>query len=715
MKKTNLFMRTFSVVCALAVMVMVNSCYDDTDLKNSIDDLTGRVEELEKFREDVQSEISSLNAIIAALQENVTVDNVVSNEDGSYTINFSDGTSVTIKDGENGANGLTPPSIIVVEEDGVYYWAYENADGTTEFITDDDGERIPVTGVAPQVRINEDGFWEISTDGGQTWEETGMPSTGGSGDSMFTSVEDGDDSVTFTLRDGTVIVVPKTAELIFEFVTEDEVISVAYGMSVTLQCRMSGASEYTIQKPDGWRASIEGEGTEFVITAPVKENIYAEKEGTVSVLIVSAHGQSFVAEINVKAVEYVEPVLTLLSDEEVVFARGGGNAVVSYSIENGWADGEISAESTVDWLSFDTSVQGSVTVIALENAEEEERTAVVTVTYTYGDTQTQSFEVSVTQSVYDYELNATILSGSYFGDDYSAVDGEMIYALFIQDTPQYWIAGHNYYYIGLKAGEPGDMGAIAPPVGTYTASQSEGYDANGMFKIMKNGSGNYMTCGYVNGATRRQFNSGEITVSKVGVDYMLEGVLVDIHGDTHHFTYTGPISLQDARTEPEPEPDVISLLTEDVTIDWPSAQLIGSIGGVYWSDESRYSLTIGAGTYNIGDQNIQLSIYSSETPEVTDGLPLGTFQIDDSGAEGTVEAGSLTESTFGGLTIAGSWLYPYGGSYSDYAAPLMSGELTVTKNENGGFDCVLEAMDDAGNNINATFHLDITSFNIITI
>ena len=121
-----------------------------------------------------------------------------------------------------------------------------------------------------------------------------MPSTGGSGDSMFTSVEDGDDSVTFTLRDGTVIVVPKTAELIFEFVTEDEVISVAYGMSVTLQCRMSGASEYTIQTPDGWRASIEGEGTEFVITAPVKENIYAEKAVTVSVLLVPAHGQGFV-------------------------------------------------------------------------------------------------------------------------------------------------------------------------------------------------------------------------------------------------------------------------------------------------------------------------------------------------------------------------------------------------------------------------------------
>ena len=699
-------MRTFSVVCALAVMVMVNSCYDDTDLKNSIDDLTGRVEELEKFREDVQSEISSLNAIIAALQENVTVDNVVSNEDGSYTINFSDGTSVTIKDGENGANGLTPPSIIVVEEDGVYYWAYENADGTTEFITDDDGERIPVTGVAPQVRINEDGFWEISTDGGQTWEETGMPSTGGSGDSMFTSVEDGDDSVTFTLRDGTEIVVPKTAELIFEFVTEDEVISVAYGMSVTLQCRMSGASEYTIQKPDGWRASIEGEGTEFVITAPVKENIYAEKEGTVSVLIVSAHGQSFVAEINVKAVEYVEPVLTLLSDEEVVFARGGGNTVVSYSIENGWADGEISAESTVDWLSFDTSVQGSVTVIALENAEEEERTAVVTVTYTYGDTQTQSFEVSVTQSVYDYELNATILSGSYFGDDYSAVDGEMIYALFIQDTPQYWIAGHNYYYIGLKAGEPGDMGAIAPPVGTYTASQSEGYDANGMFKIMKNGSGNYMTCGYVNGATRRQFNSGEITVSKVGVDYMLEGVLVDIYGDTHHFTYTGPISLQDARTEPEPDPDAISLLTDDLTIDWPNAMLASAY---YWGD-NRWTIDIREQyDYN---HSVQIEFYAEGTPASLDGLPASTFTMADTKEIGTALIGTLSQSTFGGATCSGSWVYNRNGSaYSGEAAPFVNGEVTISRDGNN-HTVTVDVYDDAANKITVNASFAATAINI---
>lgn len=706
MKKTNLFMRTFSVVCALAVMVMVNSCYDDTDLKNSIDDLTGRVEELEKFREDVQSEISSLNAIIAALQENVTVDNVVSNEDGSYTINFSDGTSVTIKDGENGANGLTPPSIIVVEEDGVYYWAYENADGTTEFITDDDGERIPVTGVAPQVRINEDGFWEISTDGGQTWEETGMPSTGGSGDSIFTSVEDGDDSVTFTLRDGTVIVVPKTAELIFEFVTDDEVISVAYGMSVTLQCRMSGASEYTIQKPDGWRASIEGEGTEFVITAPVKENIYAEKEGTVSVLIVSAHGQSFVAEINVKAVEYVEPVLTLLSDEEVVFARGGGNVVVSYSIENGWADGEISAESTVDWLSFDTSVQGSVTVIALENAEEEERTAVVTVTYTYGGTQTQSFEVSVTQSVYDYELNATILSGSYFGDDYSAVDGEMIYALFIQDTPQYWIAGHNYYYIGLKAGEPGDMGAIAPPVGTYTASQSEGYDANGMFKIMKNGSGNYMTCGYVNGATRRQFNSGEITVSKVGVDYMLEGVLVDIYGDTHHFTYTGPISLQDARTEPEPEPDAIPLLTDDLTIDWPNAMLASAY---YWGD-NRWTIDIREQyDYN---HSVQIEFYAEGTPASLDGLPASTFTMADTKEIGTALIGTLSQSTFGGATCSGSWVYNRNGSaYSGEAAPFVNGEVTISRDGNN-HTVTVDVYDDAANKITVNASFTATAINI---
>ena len=175
--------RFYSFLCLPLLIMAASSCqFDDTDLQNSIDDLTSRVEALENFQEQVQGDIASLQDIISKLDSSVTVNNVVDNGDGSWTINFSDGTSVTISNGRDGEDGLTPPSITVVEEDGKYYWAYEDADGTTDFILDDEGNRIPVTGEAPRVRINDEGYWEISTDGGKTWENTGVKAEGGDGD-----------------------------------------------------------------------------------------------------------------------------------------------------------------------------------------------------------------------------------------------------------------------------------------------------------------------------------------------------------------------------------------------------------------------------------------------------------------------------------------------------------------------------------------------------
>ena len=275
------------------------------------------MEALEDFQEQVQGDIASLQDIISKLNSSVTVNNVVDNGDGSWTINFSDGTSVTIRNGQDGEDGLTPPSITVVEEDGTYYWAYEDENGNTEFILDDDGNKIPVTGEAPQVRINPDsGNWEISSDGGKTWEDTGVKAEGGDGDSFFSDVYVEGGILYLVLADGTVIEVPMTAELAFDFGTDESVLYFAAGESKTLEYTMSGAETYTITKPDGWRASIEGEG--LVITAPAAENVYAETEGVVSVILFAANGQSFLAEMPVvlgedpdavKVVEFPDPVL----------------------------------------------------------------------------------------------------------------------------------------------------------------------------------------------------------------------------------------------------------------------------------------------------------------------------------------------------------------------------------------------------------------------
>ena len=292
----------FAMAASMLMLAFTNSCtFDDTELQNSIDDLTARIEALENFQEQVQGDIASLQEIIAKLQSSVTVNNVVETENG-YTINFSDGTSVTVS---NGKDGMTPPSITVVEEGGTYYWAYENADGTTEFIRDGDGNKIPVTGEAPQVRINEEtGNWEISTDGGQTWEDTEVKAEGSDGDSFFKNVYSENGILYLVLSDGTTIQVPMTAGLAFDFGTEEAILYFEAGESKTLDYTMSGQESVTITKPDGWRASIEAEG--LVITAPVAENTFAETEGVISVILISANGQSFMAEQKVAVGEEEE-------------------------------------------------------------------------------------------------------------------------------------------------------------------------------------------------------------------------------------------------------------------------------------------------------------------------------------------------------------------------------------------------------------------------
>ena len=139
MKRYILSSRVLAAALASALMlVSFSSCsYDDSC-----------VEALEDFQKEVQEEINSLQELIEKIQSAVTVDRVEQNTDGSWTIYFSDGTEVTIRDGEDGAEGkdaITPPTIIVIldDSDGIYYWGYEYPDGKTDYIYGENGERAP--------------------------------------------------------------------------------------------------------------------------------------------------------------------------------------------------------------------------------------------------------------------------------------------------------------------------------------------------------------------------------------------------------------------------------------------------------------------------------------------------------------------------------------------------------------------------------------------
>ena len=218
----NLIMKKLLAFAALFAVVALTSCkYDDDDLWNSVHGLENRVAKLEELCKQMNTNISSLQTIVTALQNNVYVTGTTPlMKDGKeigYTITFSKGNPITIyhgKDGQDGEDGTTPTIGVKKDTDGVYYWTLNG-----EFIVVD-GEKIQAegkdgtngtNGTTPQFKIEND-YWFVSYDNGANWTQLGKATgeDGIGGDSMFSGVdyETSTDYVIFTLSNGTQIKLP---------------------------------------------------------------------------------------------------------------------------------------------------------------------------------------------------------------------------------------------------------------------------------------------------------------------------------------------------------------------------------------------------------------------------------------------------------------------------------------------------------------------------
>lgn len=212
---------------AMALALAFAACsddYDDSALWDAVNGNTERIEALEAWQEQVNSNIEALQQLLNTMDYITSVTPVMQDgEEIGYTISFLHSDPITVYHGMKGADGQTP-IIGAKEENGIYYWTVNG-----EWLLGDDGQKMPVTGkdgadgedgedgtdgddaIAPQVRINEkNGEWEISTDGGASWKSTGIKAAGEDGDSFFEDVDDSnDDYVIFTLEDGTKLTIPK--------------------------------------------------------------------------------------------------------------------------------------------------------------------------------------------------------------------------------------------------------------------------------------------------------------------------------------------------------------------------------------------------------------------------------------------------------------------------------------------------------------------------
>ena len=214
------------LMCVL-LLLGCSDKYDDSALRNDLNDLENRVAKLEDLCKQMNTNISSLQTIVTALQNNVYVTGTTPlMKDGKeigYTITFSKGNPITIyhgKDGQDGEDGTTPTIGVKKDTDGVYYWTLNG-----EFIMVDGGKiqaegkdgTNGINGTTPQFKIEND-YWFISYNNGTNWTQLGKATgedgkdgeDGVGGDSMFSGVDykTSTDYVIFTLADGTQIKLP---------------------------------------------------------------------------------------------------------------------------------------------------------------------------------------------------------------------------------------------------------------------------------------------------------------------------------------------------------------------------------------------------------------------------------------------------------------------------------------------------------------------------
>ena len=259
-------MKQFYVIC-LAALIMLFSCKKIEDKIDKVtcrvDNLEERVLTLEELCKQMNTNISSLQSLVYAIQQKDFVSGVAPiTKNGiiiGYTISFTKSDPITIYHGQNGKDGAdgvdgkdghTPIIGVKQYSDGIYYWTVDG-----EWLTDNSGNKVKAIGtdgsdgkdgsngndgadgingndgkdgVTPQLKIEED-YWYISYDNGSSWRQLGKATgekgndgangsdgkdgidgkDGADGDSIFSGIDYTDTNfVIFTLSDGTEIKLP---------------------------------------------------------------------------------------------------------------------------------------------------------------------------------------------------------------------------------------------------------------------------------------------------------------------------------------------------------------------------------------------------------------------------------------------------------------------------------------------------------------------------
>lgn len=293
--------KVISIIC-ITLLVALYSCDERDDLRSDIDNLKERVANLEASIEQMNSDISNYQQMV---EGKILVVGYSKDEQDNYTIELSNGETVTIYSGKVDMNDMP---LFSVNASG--HWAYTINDMTTELLVNDKPiSAIPeagTAGVTPKLKVDANGFWLISIDNGSTWNKLGYNQIAdgtqavANASSLFSNVtiDEATGQITFTIRaDNSQVKVP--------IYGKDFYLTIKYEGTATFG--LGQKQEFVVEQANVETATIENQTwgvklteNKLIVTAP-KTNVQGkEYEEQIYIKIFSKEGYCRVVKLPVK-------------------------------------------------------------------------------------------------------------------------------------------------------------------------------------------------------------------------------------------------------------------------------------------------------------------------------------------------------------------------------------------------------------------------------
>ena len=346
------------IILFAAVVFCGCSDFDDSELRGRIDGYKNRIEALKAKAETLGKQLADLSY----LTNGNVITTVSQDADGKYVVTYKDN-----KDVEHTVVLATMDDIVDVpiigvklDENGVYYWT-KCIDGEITWLTDDDGEKFPVSGYTPTISVDADGCWTV--DGVQILDASGNPIKATTdATSVFRSAElDGDGNFSLTLGDGSTITLRVFNSLNLKLDAMPVTTVADPSKSITVSYELSGEAKETaivaVAKAEGLDAVIDRDaktvtvsfdasfsrGTVIVMAYDLADNVIVKplfyKAATLGTVAISTPDQlvAFAAAVNAGGEEAAaKAVLTQDIDmKDVAWTPIGNGAYTTANVMSG--------------------------------------------------------------------------------------------------------------------------------------------------------------------------------------------------------------------------------------------------------------------------------------------------------------------------------------------------------------------------------------------